>query len=345
MAENNNSSIMVNGVDIFNLPVSTVSHDMAGKTVLIYGSNRTGKTQQACKFPKPIYLGFENGLNGIAGIPYQFFRTWGEYKALMRQLLAPQNIEKARAAYQTFIFDTVQAAALMCQDYICGKYGVDSIKEGNSGYGLWNEYASEFLREINKLVKGGFTVIFISHEATREFTDEKGIAYSKIYPAGDKRSIDPVCDAVDIIAYASVNGLDEAGNEIKSSLFMKNTRKYHAGSRFTHLVGSLKEFTAEGLQEAIKNAVIAEEQETGIKSVSYEEQVKSREVARPDFDAVKARIGQYAKALTEAGRKDEYDNIVNEYLKIKASAATPTQLEQLILIVEELDKLEGVVLE
>lgn len=343
--ENNTTPVMVNGVDIFSLPVSTVSHDMAGKTILIYGSNRTGKTQQACKFPKPIYLGFENGLNGIAGVPYQFFRTWGEYKALINRMLAPENIERARATYQTFIFDTVQAAALMCQDYICGVYGASSIKEGNSGYGLWTEYANEFLREINKLVKGGFTVIYISHETTRDFTDEKGQTYSKIYPAGDKRSIDPVCDAVDIIAYASVNGLDDAGNEIKSSLFMKNTKKYHAGSRFPHLVGSLREFTAEALQAAIEEAVIAEEQATGIKSVSYEEQIKDREVVKPDFETVKTTIGKYAKAMNEANRMDEYNAIVNNHLKIKASAATIEQLDQLIFILEDLQKVKDITIE
>lgn len=343
--ENNTAPVMVNGVDIFALPVSTVSHDMAGKTVLIYGSNRTGKTQQACKFPKPIYLGFENGLNGIAGVPYQFFNTWGEYKALVGRLLSPQNIARARETYQTFIFDTVQAAALMCQDFVSAQYGATSIKEGNSGYGLWTEYANEFLREINKLVKGGFTVIFISHETTRDFTDEKGQTYSKIYPAGDKRSIDPVCDAVDIIAYASVNGLDDAGNEIKSSLFMKNTKKYHAGSRFTHLVGSLKEFTAEALQNAIKEAVVAEEQESGIASVSYEEQIKEREIVKPDFDTVKTKVGKYAKALSRANRLDEYNSIVNNYLKIKASAATPEHLDQLMFILEDLQKLEGITIE
>ena len=315
--ENNSTPVMVGGVDIFNLPVSTVSYDMAGKTVLIYGSNRTGKTQQACKFPKPIYLGFENGLNGISGVPYKFFNTWGEYLSLMRALLSPQNIAKTREVYQTFIFDTVQAAAMLCQDYVCGVHGATSIKEGNSGYGLWTEYETEFKRQINKLVKGGFTVIFISHETTRDFVDENGNSYSKIYPAGDKRSIDPVCDAVDIIAYASVNGLDDMGNEIKSSLYMKNTRKYHAGSRFPYLIGCLKEFTAEGLQNAIKQAIMDEEKATGMKTVSYEEQVKDREVEKPDFEVVKATIGKYAMALNSLNRMDEYNKIVSEYLKIK----------------------------
>ena len=340
--ENNNSSVMVGGVDIFNLPVSTVSYDMAGKTVLIYGSNRTGKTQQACKFPKPIYLGFENGLNGIAGVPYKFFNTWGEYLQLTKALLAPQNIAKTREVYQTFIFDTVQAAAMLCQDYVCGVHGAASIKEGNSGYGLWTEYETEFKRQINKLVKGGFTVIFISHETTREFTDETGKSYSKIYPAGDKRSIDPVCDAVDIIAYASVNGLDDMGNEIKSSLYMKNTKKYHAGSRFPYLVGYLKEFTAEGLQAAIKQAIMDEEKATGITTVSYEEQIKNREVEKPDFEVTKATIGKYAMALNSLNRMDEYNKIVSNYLKIKVSAAVPSQLDQLIFILEDLQQLKDV---
>lgn len=345
MSENNNAPVMVGGVDIYNLPKSTVSYDMAGKTILIYGSNRTGKTHQACQFPKPIYLGFENGLNGIANVPYKFFNTWGEYLQLMKAYLAPQNIEKTREVYQTFIFDTVQAAALMCQEYVCGMYGANSIKEGNSGFGLWTEYETEFKKQINKLIKGGFTVIFISHETTREFTDENGKSYSKIYPAGDKRSIDPVCDAVDIIAYASVNGLDDSGNEILSSLYMKNTKKYHAGSRFAYLVGHLQEFTAANLQAAIKEAVIAEEQATGVKTVSYEEQLENRKTEKPDFETVKATIGKYAVALGKLNRAEEYTKIVSNYLKIKVSAAVPSQLDQLIFILEDLQQLKDVTIE
>ena len=49
------------------LPRTVVSSDMAGKSVLIYGASRTGKTSQACKFPKPLVLAFENGLRSIPG--------------------------------------------------------------------------------------------------------------------------------------------------------------------------------------------------------------------------------------------------------------------------------------
>ena len=74
---------------------------------------------------------------------------------------------------------------------------------------------NEFARQINLLTSVGYTVIFISHETTRTFRDEK----KKKFILLEIRSIDPICDLVDIIGYAAVNGLDE--NEIKSSLFKK----------------------------------------------------------------------------------------------------------------------------
>jgi len=43
--------------DIFNPPVSVVAEGLEGKALLIYGSNSLGKTYQATKFEKPLYLG------------------------------------------------------------------------------------------------------------------------------------------------------------------------------------------------------------------------------------------------------------------------------------------------
>ena len=63
-------------IDLFNPPVSKVSMDMAGKTFLIYGTNRTGKTKQATRFEKPVYLAFESGLNGISGVAFFTMTEW-----------------------------------------------------------------------------------------------------------------------------------------------------------------------------------------------------------------------------------------------------------------------------
>ena len=49
-------------------------------------------------------------------------------------------IDKAKEMYSTIIFDSIEPAANYCQEYICQKYGEESIASGRGGFGLWKEY-------------------------------------------------------------------------------------------------------------------------------------------------------------------------------------------------------------
>ena len=91
-------------LDIFNPSISTVPKGIEGKTMLWYGSNRTGKTYQATKANKPYYLAFEKGINAIAGIPFAPIQKWADFRKLNKQLTNPTTLEKAKELYQTIIF-------------------------------------------------------------------------------------------------------------------------------------------------------------------------------------------------------------------------------------------------
>jgi phage nucleotide-binding protein len=329
-------------MDIFNPIISKATEGIEGKSILMYGSNRTGKTSTATKFPKPFYLPFENGLNAISGIPFLQIQKWSDFKKINKQLALKKNLDKAKEKYQTLIYDGVESAALMCQDYVCQKHGAESIKNGSDGYGLWKEYETEFKRELNLLISAGYTVIFISHEGDRKFLDDEGKEYTKIYPSGDKRSIDPICDLVDIIAYAKVNGLDENGQEIKSSLLLTNTKQYHAGSRFDYLEPFLKEFTADNLENAIKKAVEEQEKHNKNSTVDFSDYRSELEVERQSFDEMISEIKQIAIKLDSQDRMSEYQDIVEEYLGrgAKVSEATKKQEESIELILSDLKELE-----
>jgi hypothetical protein len=329
-------------LDIFNPVVSTVSHDMAGKTILVYGSNSVGKTKQACRLPKPYYLAFEKGINAIAGVPFAPIQKWSDFVKVNKQLTNEKNLDKAKQLYQTIIFDTVEASAKMCQAYICEQYGVNRIRDGEKGFGLWTEYETEYWKQINTLTGSGYTVYFISHDGTRIFKDENGEEYEKIYPKGDKRSIDPICNLVDIIGYLKVNGLDENGVEVKSSLFAVNTPEYLARSRFDYFPNCVEEFTAENLQLAIDKAVKEQEKAEGIKTVDFAAFNKQYKVESYTFEELQEKIKAIAMKLNDADRMEEYVAIIEEYLGVgkKVSEATKKQQQQLELILNDLETLE-----
>lgn len=117
-------------IDIFAPQISTVSYDLAGKTILIYGSNRTGKTKQLTSLPKPCYLAFEAGINGIAGVPFFPMRKWSDYLQFVKQIANEKNYERVKEMYQTIVLDEASVMGNLCADFTCEKYGVDRIADG-----------------------------------------------------------------------------------------------------------------------------------------------------------------------------------------------------------------------
>jgi len=328
-------------IDIFNPQISVLSYDLSGKTMLVYGSNRVGKTKVLTSLPKPCYLAFEAGINGIAGVPFFPMRKWSDYVQFVKQLTREKDFDRVKEIYQTIILDEASIMGRLCTEFVCEKYGVDRIADGNNGFGLYREYSTEFEKWLNLLTSVGFTVAFIAHEGTRDFNDENGEEYSKIYPAGDRRIIDPICNLVDIIAYAAVNGTDDEGNEIKSSLFLTNTRKYHAGSRFDYLTGYIQEFTAENLQSAIEEAVRKQENAEGTKAVDYVTQAKTFKSIEKTYDELKDEIKTIAEKMFNDKQGDAYKSIVEDHLgKGKGVQDTDSSQRQLLeLILSDLNAL------
>lgn len=321
--------------DIFNPSVSVVAKGLEGKMILVYGNNSTGKTKQATRMHKPFYLGFEQGIRAISGVPFLPINKWSDFKKINKQLTDPKTLDKAKEMYQTIIFDEVFTAAKYCQDYLCKKHGVDTIGEGNGGFGLWTEYANEFWVELDKLMKSGYTLFFIGHEQeTKE---------GKIIPKGDARSMQPVRDNADVVAYLTSNGIDEDGKVVKSSAWFAETDEFFARSRFDYIDTYLEEFSAENLEKVIAKAIERQEEEEGITAVTYKEQKDSFKSEELDYDELMEEIKQTGVKLHKAGKLDELQEVVEKHLgtDAKVTDCTKNQVETMSVILDDLQDLLG----
>lgn len=330
-------------IDIFNPQVSKVTKGLEGKLILIYGTNRTGKTLNATKSKRPFVVGFERGLNAIPGIPFVPIGSWRDWTEVVRQLTGSGK-EKAQEIYNTIIIDTADAMGDLAADYVCGVFGAESIGSGNKGYGLWKEYSAEITKWLRILTNAGYTVIFIAHEGEREFVDERGMKYVKVYPKGDKRVIDPICDLCDFICYAQPQAANDKQDFVLSKLYLKGNQFFHAGSRFTEIVKEIPEWTMEKLDEAIKNAVSAEEKKSGKKASSFKEvQKELDEVKSSPWDKyttselIQMCIAKGEETIKKTGSPEFYQSILMEEFStkegFKVSAATESQrpmVEQLL---------------
>lgn len=330
MGINNNMT----SFDIFNPQISTVAKGIEGKIITIVGSNNLGKTKQATKMPKPFYLGFEKGIRAISNVPFLPINSWGDFVKINKQLTNPKTLEKAKETIQTIIFDEVYTSALYCQDFLCRKHGVETIGDGNDGFGLWKEYEKSYWEQIDKLISSGYTVIFISHE---EHNKE-----GKAIPKGDKRSIKPVIDNSDIVVYLTSNGMDEENRVIKSSAWLAETDQFFARSRFDYIDTFIPEFTAENLSNAIATAIERQEEAEGSTAVSFEEQKELYKSETLDFEGLKTQLNEIANRLANAGFMDETLEAMEKHLGKgkKPSETKPSDAEFLSLLLLDLKELE-----
>lgn len=322
--------------DIFKPQISVVARGLEGKKILTFGSNNLGKTLQATRMKKPFHLGFESGLNAIAGVPFLPINSWSDFKRINKQLTNPKTLEQVKELYQTIIFDEVYMAALYCQYFVCGKYNAETLGERVEGANLYQEYEKEWLREINKLIKAGFTVIFIGHTETDKDTGQ-------IQPKGrgDKRSMGVIIDNCDFTVYLKSNGVDEKGRVIKSSAYLAETPEYFARSRFDYIDTYIEEYTAENLEKAIIEAIEKQEEVEGIKAVTFDEQKETKESESLDFDELKSKIKDAGGKLVKEGKREQLDEVFEKHLGTGKGFGDliKSQVEIMAVILDDLNDL------
>ena len=320
----------VNSLDIFNPQISQVASGLEGKVILVYGGNNLGKTKQATRMKKPFYLPFEKGLAAIAGIPNCPINSWADFIKINNQLTGNATVAKAREMYSTIIFDEVEAAANYCQEFICTKYESSSISEGNNGYGLWKEYATEFWKQINKLLGAGYCVYFIAHAQ-----QNKDGYFS---PKADTRAISPIMNNCDVCIYVKSNGVDENGRVVHSTGYTAETPNFFARSRFDYIDTVIPDFTAENLEKAVVEAIKRQEDTEGIKTVSYEEQKEQSVVKHKSYEELMDEMQSIGESLAESGHFDDLTRIVEAVLGKgkKASDLKKGQEEVIEVVIENL---------
>lgn len=317
---------------IFEPQVSVVAHGLEGKTIMIYGTNNTGKTFQCVRMKKPLFLMCENGLGAQAGVRHKMINNWRSLTKYIKELTDTKTVEQAKAMYSTIIIDEVYASSLFCQKFVCDTYGGGCISLGaneNSKVNLYQIYERLYWEQIQKLVTAGYTVVFVAH------ADEKD---GYISPKGDKRCIKPIIDNCDIVAYLKPNGVDEDGKVIKSSAYFAQTSEFFARSRYDYMVTRIEEFSAENLEKAISDGIEAQEKAEGVQSVSYEEQQAMYEEKKLSFEELQEELALWGGKMASNDHMEELTEIVENTLGVgkKVSQCTKKQVEAMAIILEDI---------
>ena len=253
-------------IDILHLQPTTISRDLKGKYVLVYGAPKVGKTSFAAKFKKNLLCAFEMGYNAIDGIYAQPIQKWSDFKLLLRQLEQPAAKEK----FDTVTIDTVSIAYDLCEQFVCAQNSVQKISEIPWGGG-YAQVKSEFEACLRKITMLGYGLILIAHQEIRKETiDNSDVEFYS--PALNKRCYEICNRLVDVIGYIAVEW-DNEGNA-ERYLYTRQTPRVVAGSRYKYLAPKIK-FGYQELVDAIGDAIDQSAKLDG--AVVVEEQAKVEE--------------------------------------------------------------------
>lgn len=319
---------------LLNPSVSKVTKTTDSLIVTWYGYGGLGKTPVATKMEKPFYLAFgKSGLSGLNNVPFKSIMSWAEFKKFNKTFTDPKNFDTLHERYQTIILDEMEILYSYCEKYVANTEGVNKIKEGNGGYGLWGDLKTEWESEILKIIGSGFCVIFILHTAP----NEAGMQF----PVGDQKRMLPILlNHSEIIGYVYGNGVDpETGRSYHSSLGLAGTKDYFARTRNEYFDPVIEDFTAENFVQAYYDAVSRQEEAEGVNAISVSERDEMYETPKRDFDDLMAEVEATGKEVVKKYKsKEKITEVVEKVLGKGAlvSSCTPRQQEAVEVILDEL---------
>ena len=329
-------------IDIFSIKPHEVSRDLCGYTILLYGQPKTGKTTTAAQFPQALLCAFETGYLAIPGVMAQPVNKWSEFKQILKQL----DSDQARQQFKNIIVDTVDIAYDLCEKYICNQNGVSTV--GDLAYGKGYALAKkEFDEALRKIPQMGYGLVMISHAQDKTFKDENGDEYQQIVPTLANQPRLVVDRMSDIIGYA--HPFQEEDGTVHTTLFMRGTPRFVAGSRFKYTPDSI-DFSYNNLVNAIGDAIDRQAKDFNGQYVT--DAPTQAHTAEPelDFDDLMNRFNELVSKIQNATGgafgttwAPRIVAITDKYLGKgkKVSEMSRDQVEQLVLIVDDLTEAVG----
>lgn len=319
--------------DILNLEESTITTDLAGKILGIYGSNNVGKSYVAARlFPsKTLWLATEAGYHAQGKLKPIDIESWNDFRSAVSQLTTRNKAkrDKVREAYKCVVVDVADRLPNLCTAYIINQYNEQGANRDNfeqitelsgipygGGYAMLNK---ELDAQINKLALAGFCLVLIFHDEVRKINANKPNEYEYIVPKNTfNKAGNALKDIPDFMIYVESQGVDDNGQPILSIGHCVQHKEFFARSRFTECPETINPFTAENLKNTVKIACEKEAELQGATTITYEEEEAKRNEIKADkklsINELKNMLQPVMKALVDAKYKTIVASVMSQYL-------------------------------
>ena len=237
-------------INLLELEPSVINKSLSGKTILLAGQPKIGKSEWCASSPRTLIFDLENGYNAHPGVYKISVTKWSDIKMYLQQL----KKEELRQKYDNVAFDTIGVAWDLCTQYICAQAGVNKIGEIPYGAG-YKARDDEFANTLRAFIMLEYGLILTCHIKETTVGTKDDVDIVALRPDLDKRCLPIVNSLVDVIGVIQQTW-DENG-ESQRWLLTKATPTITAGSRWKYLDAKIP-FGYKYLEDAIARAIDAE---------------------------------------------------------------------------------------
>lgn len=166
--------------------------DLTGTVTMLYGEKKSGKSTEAARFPKPLFLDCEDGLRTVAlpdgNMPDHIpIRNW---ETLMDVTTALEG--GASEDYETLVVDGMAELTNHLANKLMAEHKAKHLNDGNLGYGTGKDLIIREFREWFARIRTlDLTLVLVAHDRLAEM-EQNGVKFDKRIPLLDtgKRGIE-----------------------------------------------------------------------------------------------------------------------------------------------------------
>lgn len=167
--------------------------------ICIYGGHGIGKSTLASKFPQPIFISTEDGIDSLDVTSFPRAQTVTDVAASIKTLIKEEH------DFKTVVLDSVDwLVEPLISTSINAQYD-----EKQQAYGKGQMYMAEEFREILQgfdvlRTRRGMNVVIIAHAAVVKFEDPRTDPYDRYQPKLPKACNALLQEWVDVLAFAAL---------------------------------------------------------------------------------------------------------------------------------------------
>ena len=172
--------------------------------MLLYSAHKVGKSTFGAGCPKPLFIQLEAGLEGLETDAFPLCATFQEFEACL------DAIERLPVGqFKTLVIDSLDWLERLIFRKVCheAKGNITDISQIGFAKGyiaaeaIWGEVIDR-LTVINRSHK--MTILLLAHAAVTKVQDPERDDYDMMQPDLHKRSVNLICEFVDVIAYGAM---------------------------------------------------------------------------------------------------------------------------------------------